>query len=171
MSLVQAALSAVFRMTRADCGPLFPTLTSSNKLTMHFRFVAHSFVSNILGYIFDTAIGGNFDPFLSLLSPSSIDLGNSRISDVFALSKAHSSLLDDILSACLLRSGQRAVGELLRSSLELVLEFAILAGQRSRGVLQEYEAAPLLEEQFAAFCTKMTTLVGCDVDLCSSYQP
>jgi len=78
---------------------------------------------------------------------------------VFALADAHSVMLDSILSACLLRSGQKAVGDLLRGVLELVLELGILAGDLKRGRLEEYEAAPLLEDLYATFRGKMSTLV------------
>lgn len=129
----------------------------------HFRFVAHSFVTTLSRYVFDTAIGGNFDPFLARLAPGSSPTTHDGrpygFSDVFALAASHSVLLDDILSACLLRSGQRAVGELLRSSLELVLEFTIVVGELHRGQMQEYQAAQLLQDISHKFFTKMTTFV------------
>lgn len=68
-------------------------------------------------------------------------------------------MLDDILSACLLRSGQKAVGDVLRTCLELVLELAVLAGDRYRGRLEEYQAALLLEDLWEKFRKKMLTLV------------
>ena len=68
-------------------------------------------------------------------------------------------MLDDILSACLLRSGQKAVGDVLRACLELVLELAVLAGDRYRGRLEEYQAAPLLEDLWERFRKRMATLV------------
>lgn len=147
-------------MTRATSKPLLPTLTSSHKLLMHFRFIAHSFLTRLSGYVFDTAIGGNFDPFLARLSSSAHSDDLVVLSDVFSLSKAHSMLLDDILTACLLRSGQRAVGDLLRDSLDVVLEFAVLVGEVKRGRLQEYQAAPQLEGLFERFRAKLTTFVS-----------
>jgi len=155
---VEHALSAVFRMCRSTCRPVFPTLTSSNKLLLHFRFIAQSFVANLSQYIVHTAINGNFDPFLERLSPSTEDL-NPPFSDVFALAKAHSALMDDVLAACLLRSSQRAAGDLLRQALELVLEFAVLVGDLKTGRLEEYRAAPLLEDLSSAFRAKMAALV------------
>jgi hypothetical protein len=123
---------------------------------LHFRFVAHSFVSNFSSYVFDTAIRGNFDPFVARLSSSSLP----DFSDVFALAKAHSVLLDDILSACLLRSGQKAVGEVLRCALELILEFAIVVGELWRGRMEEYRAATVLEDVEGRFLEKMGVLVS-----------
>ncbi|KAJ7217732.1 gamma-tubulin complex, DGRIP91/SPC98 component protein [Mycena pura] len=154
---VEHALSAVFRMGRSTCRPVFPTLTSSNKLLLHFRFIAQSFVTNLSQYIVHTAINGNFDPFLERLSPSG-DL-NPPFSDVFALAKAHSALMDDVLGACLLRSSQRVAGDLLRQALELVLEFAVLVGDLKTDRLEEYQAAPLLEDLSRAFRAKMAALV------------
>jgi hypothetical protein len=147
---------------------LFPTLTQSRKLLIHFRFIAQAFVSSLSGYVFVTAIGGNFDPFLARLSgdatlPASATYhrvdNDGGFSDVFELAQRHFALLDDILSACLLRSGQRGVGDLLRHSLELILEFTIVVGELHRGRIQEYQAAPLIQELFKKFCLKMTTLV------------
>jgi len=162
MMRVEHVSKAFLRMTRKHTDRLFPTLTSSNKLLLHFRFITHSFVTSLSSYIFDTAIGGNFDAFLARLC-----LGTSHpldkaskygFSDVFALADAHSAVLDDILSACLLRSGQRAVADLLRAVLELVLELGVLAGELKRGRLEEYQAAPLLEDLYGAFRSKVSTL-------------
>ncbi|KAL4255291.1 Spindle pole body component [Pleurotus pulmonarius] len=153
---VQCASQAAFRMIRKDT--LFPTLTPSNKLLLHCRFVMQSFVSAVSEYAYDTVIGGNFDPFIATLTPD-IDPTAAGFSDIFALSRVHSTLLDDILSALLLRSGQRNVGDLLRQALEYVLEFAVLVGRLKRGGLKEYEAAPLLTDLHARFLAKMTVLV------------
>ena len=146
---------------------MFPTLAKSRKLLLHFRFISQAFASSLSGYIFDTAIGGNFDPFLARLSSGDsgppMSSPNERafeFSDVFELAQCHSALLDDILSACLLRSGQKGVGDLLRHSLELVLEFTIVVGELHRGRLEEYQAAPLIEDLFQKFRTKMATFVG-----------
>jgi hypothetical protein len=151
-------------MSRSTTNPFFQTLTASRKLLLHFRFVAQSFVSSLESYLFDIAIRGNFDPFIARLSPETLDSStsvgkDSGFSDVFELARGHSVLLDDILSACLLRSGQRGVGDLLRNSLELVLEFCVACGELHRGRLEEYQAAGLIEDIFRKFRTKMTTLV------------
>ncbi|KAJ7282938.1 gamma-tubulin complex, DGRIP91/SPC98 component protein [Mycena rebaudengoi] len=155
---VEHALSAVFRMTRSAANPLFPTLTPSNKLLLHLRFIAHSFVSSLAQYILDTAINGNFVPFLAQLTPLTAEHTPEAFSDVFALARAHSAVMDDVLTACLLRSGQRGAGDVLRQALELVLEFCVLAGERRTGRMEEYEAAPLLEDLARRFRVKMGAL-------------
>jgi hypothetical protein len=147
-------------MTRKQSKPLFATLTSSNKLLMHFRFIAHSFIDSLSGYVFDTAIKGHFDPFLSCLSPGAMNNGTSKLTDVFSLAKYHSTILDHILSACLLRSGQKVVGDLLQYALELILDFGVLACDLKIGHLNEYQAAPMVEDLFQNFRGKMMTLVG-----------
>jgi hypothetical protein len=153
---------------RSTSNFLFPTLTKSRKLLLHFRFISQAFVSSLSGYIFDTAICGNFDPFLARLScgdPEGLSTSSSNnerafeFADVFELARCHSALLDDILNACLLRSGQKGVGELLRHSLELVLEFTIVVGELHRGRLEEHQAAPLIEDLFGKFRTKVATFV------------
>ncbi len=136
---------------------LFPTLTKSRQLLLHFRFVAQSFISSLSGYIFDTAIGGNFDIFLARLSsftslPSDISISGldptvgghpdvhniSGFLDVFEVARCHTALLDDILSACLLRSGQRVVDDLLRQAMDIVLELTIVIGELHRGRMEEF---------------------------------
>ncbi|KAF8633668.1 hypothetical protein AX15_001316 [Amanita polypyramis BW_CC] len=172
---VTHATKAVHRMSRSLHKPLFQTLAKFRKLMFHFRFVAQSLVSNLSAYVFDTAIGGNFDPFIERLaataaaassasvSVSLLTTPNSttftshltpttgRFSDVFSLSQSHSELLDNILSACLLRSGQREVGDILRQSLELVLEFSVVIGELHRGRLEEYQAGLMIEDIFVKF--------------------
>jgi hypothetical protein len=59
-------------------------------------------------------------------------------SDVFKLAQCYSTLLDDILSVCLLHSSQQGVGDLLHHSLELVLEFSIVIRELHREHIQEY---------------------------------
>ncbi|KAK0213089.1 gamma-tubulin complex, DGRIP91/SPC98 component protein [Desarmillaria ectypa] len=157
---VEHAITAVFRMTRSLDAPLFPTLSAPKKKLLHLRFISHSLVSALCQYTCDTAIGGNFDTFLERLSPHAspflYDGEPSGFSDVFALARAHSALLDDILSACLMRSSQRQAGDLLRDFLELILEFSILAGQLRRRSLEEYQAALLLDDLYTRLRKKMS---------------
>ena len=147
--------------SRAGGALLFPTLAKARQLLLHFRFVAQAFVSGLSGYVFDSAIGGNFNPFLSRLScsPSAHDTHRPGFSDVFDLAQCHSALLNDVLSACLLRSGQKGVGDLLRQSMETVLEFTIVVGELRRGRVEEYQASPMIEELYKKFCLKMTMLL------------
>ncbi|KDQ57579.1 hypothetical protein JAAARDRAFT_47494 [Jaapia argillacea MUCL 33604] len=157
---VENVVRVLFRLTRHATQPLFPTLTGSNKLLLHFRYICHTFVSSFSSYVFDVAIRAHYDGFLSQLEPhSGADSSSRNFSDVFALAEQHSAVMDTILSTCLLRSGQRAVGDLLRSCLEVVLDFGVLVGELRRQRLQEYQAAPMLDDLFETFCQKMTTLV------------
>ncbi|KAM5533317.1 hypothetical protein V8D89_012991 [Ganoderma adspersum] len=173
---VENVVRTLFRLTRNASTPLFPTLTSSNKLLLHFRFVAHAFVMAVSSYVYDVAIGSNMDTFLARLagaaSPEpavSDDDGDNdprepyseaaAFADVFSLGEYHSRVLDDVLSSCLLRSGQKAVGDILRQCMECVLELGVLAGELRDENLEEYEAAPLLEDLWGRFRAKMTTFV------------
>jgi hypothetical protein len=149
-------------MTRNASSPLFPTLTFSNDLFLHFRFIAQSFVSALSEYTFDTAVRGNFDAFLSHLSPHTMDM-DATFSDVFSLAKYHSSVMDDIMTAALLRTGQRAIGELLKGALEIVLELGILAGDLKKGSLAECHAASQLADLYSRFRGKMKTLASPDI--------
>jgi hypothetical protein len=75
------------------------------------------------------------------------------------MAECHSSVLDDILSACLLRSYQRTAGDLLRNTLEVVLEFCVLVGDLKDGRVEEYQASSALEVLYASFRKKVSTLV------------
>lgn len=156
-------MKALFRMTQPNTSPLFETIAPTRRLFLYFRFVASSFVGSLSSYVYDTAIGGNFDPFLHhLASPHDRAADNPLpiFSDVFALADHHSKIMDDILGACLLRSSQKAVGDLLRGALEIILQFGILMSDLRNGKLQEYEAAGPLDDIFSAFCRKMTSFVS-----------
>ena len=69
-------------------------------------------------------------------------------------------MLDDILSACLLRSTQRAGADLLRGTLEVVLEFCVLVGDLKDGRVTEYQASPALDALYASFRKKVSALVS-----------
>ncbi|KIP06600.1 hypothetical protein PHLGIDRAFT_514697 [Phlebiopsis gigantea 11061_1 CR5-6] len=160
---VENVTKALFRMTRqgSASAPLFETLTASRQLFLYFRFIASSFVSALSSYVYDIAIGDKFDSFLnSLASPLEREPGNTLpvFSDVFALAEYHSNVMDDVLSACLLRSNQKAVGDLLRGALEIILEFGILMSDLRSGRMREYEAAAPLEGLFFAYRCKMGRL-------------
>lgn len=143
--------------------PLFASSTRASKLFDNFRFVGLSFVTALSSYVYDTAIGGNVNAFLAriALAERSADFTMPGVfSDVFSLMKAHDRVLDDVLSACLLRSSQRAFGDLLRSCLDVLLEFGMLVGERARGRVDDVRAAAGLEELHARFRAKMSVLVS-----------
>jgi len=98
------------------------------------------------------------DSFLARLTPGTF-------TDVFELADAHSDVMDDVLSACLLRSSQRTAGDALRGCMETALELCVLAGERRRGRVEEYAAVPLLEKIHASFVEKMDILVSWIVGL------
>ncbi|KAG8213811.1 Spc98 family-domain-containing protein [Butyriboletus roseoflavus] len=160
LTRVECAVRSVFRLTRTTALPLFPTLSSSRGLLLLFRFAAHSFLSTLSTYIYDTAIGGNFDAFLLRITACrETPDAPSGFRDVFALAECHSSVLDEILSACLLRSTQRAAGDLLRGTLEVVLEFCVLVGDLKDGRMAEYQASPVLDALYASFRKKVSALI------------
>ena len=147
-------------MSRKASTPVFPTFAASHRLFLRFRFAAHSFVTALSSYVYDTAIRSNFDPFLAALSQSQeAATSHPQFTDAFSLADYHSSVMDDILSACLLRSGQKSVGDLLRGSLEIILEFGLLMSDVVAGRLQEYQAVSRLEDLFKQYRNKLTTLV------------
>ena len=147
------------RLSRSHKKPLFDTLAKTNSLFLHFRFLSHTFVAQLCSYVYDTAIRGHFDSFLLKLSAPKGDHNGYRFSDVFELAKRHSDVLDNVLIACLLRSGQKAAGDALRMCLETVMELGVLAGELSRGRIEEYQAKSTLEELYSAFKRRVSRLV------------
>ncbi|KAF8271255.1 hypothetical protein EI94DRAFT_1797237 [Lactarius quietus] len=132
------------RLLSHDSRP--PTLSHphfANNLLLRFRLAAQSFVSALASHVPDVAVRGNVDPFLARLTPGTFK-------DVFELADAHSDMMDDVLSACLLRSNQRTAGEALRGCMELVLDLCVLAGERRRSRVEEYAAVPVLETLYAS---------------------
>lgn len=147
-------------MTRDTQHPLFPTLAEAKKLFLHFHFIAQNFVMAVSSYVYDTAIGSNYDAFLKTISQANDHQhSDNAFSDVFTLAEQHSAMLDVILGSCLLRSGQRVVGDLLRSALDVVLELALLMADLKQGTYQEYQAEILLQKLFKKFRSRVVTLV------------
>ncbi|KAF9646581.1 hypothetical protein BDM02DRAFT_3099578 [Thelephora ganbajun] len=155
---VENVVRMLHRLSRSHKKPLFGTLVKANTLFLHFRFLAHTFVAQLCSYIYDTAIRGHFDSFLLKLSTSKGHNGH-RFSDVFELARHHSEVLDNILIACLLRSGQKAAGDALRMCLETVVGLGTLAGELSRGRVEEYQAKSTLEELYSVFKRRVSRLV------------
>ncbi|TDL22621.1 hypothetical protein BD410DRAFT_828378 [Rickenella mellea] len=159
---VEHVMRLLFRLTRKAKEPVFQTLTASNKLLLHFRSIGQSFVTYLSSHVYDTAIGGNIDAFLARLSAAERSPDHSAahmFSDVFSLAEHHSKVMDDVLSACLLRSSQRTTGDMLRACLETMLEFGVLIGELETKRIEEYEAAPRLEDMFDKFRKQMVVLV------------
>ncbi|KAL4078503.1 Spc98 family-domain-containing protein [Scleroderma yunnanense] len=159
---VEAAIRFAFRLIRPSSTPLFNTLSAPNKLLCQFRFAAHSFINALSTYIYDVAIGGNFDAFLSQIAACRGNIASDYpcgFRDIFDLSQTHSSVLDNILSACLLRSSQRNVGNILQSAMELVLQFCVLVSNLTDSRLEEYQATSALAALYASFRKKVATLV------------
>ncbi|KAJ3800096.1 gamma-tubulin complex, DGRIP91/SPC98 component protein [Lentinula aff. detonsa] len=158
---VQYAIHAVFRMSTSHDPYVFETFASARKMLLHFRFIAESFVSNLVEYVYDTAITGNLDPFLANLKEAEANAAttHAEFPDIFSLAEAHSNLMDAVLTACLLRGGQKIAGGALRDALELVLDFAVLVGDLHRGRIEEYQATSVLEHLYIQFRKKMTNLI------------
>ncbi|KAH8828353.1 Spc98 family-domain-containing protein [Flagelloscypha sp. PMI_526] len=150
---VEVALDAVFRMIRDHKQPPFPTLDRSRRILLHLWRSGITFIRSLSSYLFDVAIGIQFNAFFQELDASADEQRGFR--DVFTLALGHSSLLDDVLSACLLRSAQGAVGDIIRQILELLLQVCVLVGDQKLGRVREAEAAETMETQAASFTKRM----------------
>ncbi|KAG8762705.1 hypothetical protein FRC11_007938 [Ceratobasidium sp. 423] len=131
------------------------------------RFKIQSFISSLIGYVKDMAIGSHWDSFLAKLgeieredeskgeSTLPRDLKKERItSDIFAVHSHLSNTLDQILEACLLRARQRGVGNALKECMEAVLVLGKLVGDRCR---QHSSSSPdeIQEKHFILNVTKV----------------
>ncbi|CAE6476388.1 unnamed protein product [Rhizoctonia solani] len=109
------------------------------------RFKIQSFISSLIGYVKDMAIGSHWDSFLAQLDEIEREdenkgeftlprnLKKDRItSDIFAVHSHLSNTMDQILEACLLRARQRGVGNALKECMEAVLVLCKLVGDRCR---------------------------------------
>lgn len=172
----------LYRLTRPSASIL---LFSSNRLAnstfLHFRFAAQSFLTVLLSYVYDTAIGGNVDAFIALVasaesasSPYSFTPNHSPFPNVLSLTTRHARVMDDVLAACLLRGAQHAVRDILHACLVTILDFAVLIGdvcgsgmEASKGVevrelevnKWEQEKVVKMESLFTRFQAKRDLLV------------
>ncbi|KAI6033056.1 Spc98 family-domain-containing protein [Pisolithus orientalis] len=159
---VEAAIRSVYRLTCLLPRPSLSKFPLCSKLVWQFRFAADYFVSALLTYVYDVAIGSNFDAFLSQIAACREHMASNKpheFPDVFTLSEFHSSVLNDILSACLLRSSQRTAGDILRGAMELVLEFCVLVTDLDTAESEVHKIDSALRTLYAAFREKVVTLL------------
>jgi len=150
-------------------GPVFQYAPQAQELLVRLRFQIQAFVTSFVTYVFDSAIGGNFDPYMRRIAELRGDVADENpapgdseheITDVFSLEESHSNLLDRILSGCLLRTAQRVAGDALRNLLELALQFGILVTNIRRGVVREADGAEELQELHKVFQKQMLAFVS-----------
>lgn len=152
---------------------LFNTVFQSTSDNPPILFVARlkvqSFVSSLIGYVTDIAIGSNWETFMTTLG--AIERGNEEtseqvprrgpgedrlISDIFTVHSHLSTAMDRMLEACLLRTRQRGIGNVLKECMEAVLVLGKLVGDRchqhTSPSTPEYEAK---EKHFVLNVTKV----------------
>ena len=167
---------------------LFTDSPQALGLLHRFRFHAHSFISTLITYIFDTAIGIHFDGFMARTElvamqhkarisqsclqendPSKKGVFTSRIyvdddvtpvADVFEIMTDHSIVLDKILGGCVLRTQQRAIADVLEDIFTIVLRLGSLVRDLKRGAMTNDDAATQLEKLHYNFERKMITFVS-----------
>ena len=122
---------------------VFQSTSDNPPILFIARFKVQSFVSSLVGYVTDIAIGSNWDAFMTTLG--AIERGNEQtservlrrdpgednlISDIFAVHSHLSTTMDRMLEACLLRTRQRGIGNVLKECMEAVLVLGKLVGDR-----------------------------------------
>lgn len=159
-----------------DSNPVFKTSKSTNALFLYFRQISQTFVAALVSYVYDVAIGGNFDQLLARLvesesssaiekddnpnTPSTSQGGRVAFANVNVLVEYHTTIMDNILTACFLGSGQEAGRDALQACLQIILEFGTLISNVKRGRMKEYDGVVLIEGLLDRFRVKMMELVS-----------
>ena len=148
---------------RSTSNFLFPTLTNSRKLLLHFRFIYQAFSSNLFSMLPSVATLIPFWPdYLVAIRPHLL-LMNELLNLLTSLNLLSVILSSKTISSMLVCWG--LVKKVYEISCDIVLnlafEFTIVVGELHRGRLEEYQAAPLtgIEDLFQRFRTKMATFV------------
>ena len=164
-SLVQATQRQTYRSIRQAAE------SSQNQKhidTLQFRI--QSFLSSFTDYVYDVAIRENFDVFLQDLCTSAsaeqtetdtetkVRRVTPRLGDIFEVGKRHSSVLDRIMTACLLRGPQKGMFARLEVCLGCVVRLGVLVGV-TRGDSGD-EMKRELEELGKTFESGMIDFVG-----------
>jgi hypothetical protein len=120
------------------------------------------FVSTLITYVFDTAIGSNWASFISRLSKlqqHGADHSGEELQDVFSILDYHSAVLDSILEACLLKARHKSAGTVMKDCLETILLLGKLARDTASSTLTYTEASATLLDLYARFEKSMGLLV------------
>ena len=155
----------MFRLTRPKAHPLFHPTSSAQKTLLTLRLKMHSFLTTLTSYVYTTAIGGNIDSLINRLliaeqSPSTGYTLPSVFSDVFGLMTHHSAVMDDVMTACMLRSAQGKLRDVVKACLESVLSFATLVGEVRRGRVAVEDAEKRMKRIGQRFEEKVKVLVS-----------
>ena len=147
---------------------LFKSKPQARRLLLRFRFQTHSFVSALTSYIFDSAIGTHFNAFMRRLDSVVQQIrSHSRqehedfpsVPDVFELMNDHSTVLDKILGACMLRTQQHAIAEVVTDILSNILDLGTLVGDMKRGIVDDAIGEARVKKLYYTFERKMFTFV------------
>ena len=87
------------------------------------------------------------------------DEGFLFVPDVFELMDDHSKMLDKILGACMLRTQQRAIAEVVTDILSNVLNLGTLVGDMKRGIVDDSNGETKMKKLYYVFERKMFTFV------------
>jgi len=87
------------------------------------------------------------------------DEGSPSVPDVFELMNDHSKMLDKILGACMLRTQQRAIAEVVTDILSIVLDLGTLVGDIKRGIVDDSTGESRVKKLYHTFERKMFTFV------------
>ena len=87
------------------------------------------------------------------------DEGLASVPDVFELMNDHSKVLDRILGACMLRTQQRAIAEVVTDILSNVLDLGTLVGDMKRGIVDDSTGEARVKKLYNTFERRMFTFV------------
>ncbi|KAG8684148.1 hypothetical protein FRC09_015582 [Ceratobasidium sp. 395] len=147
---------------------IFQSASDYPPVVLLARFKIQSFVSSLVGYVTDTAIGANWDTFLAALDEIERDDEGSDeptprrdpkkgqlASDIFTVHAHLSATVDRMLEACLLRARQRGVGNALKECMEAVLVLGKLVGDWCREQTSNVQESQTKRKFFTLNVTKV----------------
>ncbi|KZO94300.1 hypothetical protein CALVIDRAFT_599972 [Calocera viscosa TUFC12733] len=139
---------------------LFPASAQHTRLLYRTRFLAQSFITSLVDYLFDTAIRSPWDAFHARLTHvRESNAHDTELQDVFAVAAYHDAVMDSILEGCMLRSHQTKLAGELKTSLGTVLLLGQLVLDRRRGTVSEGEGGKKLEALADRFSTSVQKLI------------
>ena len=155
----------LFRSTVKQSKTLLSCSPHSQRILQQLQYQLQSFIFALKTYIFDCAIDHYWSDFIARLAQlhsggsggwndavggsgdNSLDAVQGieeddfhRFADVFTVEAFHSVTLDKILTACLLKSKHKPIGDILKECMGVVLELGMIVRWMTRDDFSSEEA-------------------------------
>jgi hypothetical protein len=172
---VEAVSKRLQRIDHQSAGKILRTHPAALKGFRGLRFRIYAFVASFTSYVYDSAIRTHYDAFIDRLvsvrdglSASSHrhgahdhegDAEDEDLHDIFQVSARHSTALDRIMTALLLRGPQKNMNARLTACMDVILAFGYLAVQMEEEVVGVEKAVEKIYYLSKQWRTNMLELV------------